>query len=53
MTGSSHRFLLLYGTQTGQAKAISEEIAQRCVNIGVDADIHCFGRIEKEVDPSS
>ena len=46
---SSKRFLLVYGSQTGQSKAISEEIVERCHRIGINADIHCFGRIEKEV----
>lgn len=43
------RYLLIYGTQTGQAKAISEELAERSEKAGLVADIHCFSRIEKEV----
>lgn len=49
MVNHKNRFLLVYGTETGQSKAISEEIAERCAQISIHADIHCFGRIEKEV----
>ena len=43
------RFLLIYGTQTGQAKAISEELAERSERAGLVADIHCFSKVDKEV----
>lgn len=49
MADAPNRFLLVYGTQTGQAQAIAEEIALRSQKANIEADIHCFGRIEKEV----
>ncbi|XP_053323435.1 methionine synthase reductase [Spea bombifrons] len=41
------RFLLLYGTQQGQAKAIAEEIGQQADHHGLVADIHCLKDINK------
>ena len=50
MTGAGgHRFLLLYGSQTGQAKAICEEIAERAPEHGLHADLHCLSQTEKRV----
>lgn len=46
---STSRFLLVYGSQTGQSKAIAEELVERCYKVGIDADIHCLSKIEKEV----
>ncbi|ESP01628.1 hypothetical protein LOTGIDRAFT_225295 [Lottia gigantea] len=43
-----NRFLLLYGSQTGQAKAIAEEIADRCVEQGLHADVICLSQTEKK-----
>ena len=43
------RFLLLYGSQTGQAKAISEKIHEMAVERGLEPDMHCFSKSEKEV----
>uniref|UniRef100_A0A8D2AXB8 Methionine synthase reductase n=1 Tax=Sciurus vulgaris TaxID=55149 RepID=A0A8D2AXB8_SCIVU len=36
------RFLLLYATQRGQAKAIAEEISEQAVAQGFSADLHCI-----------
>ena len=44
-----NRFLLLYGSQTGQAKAIAEEIAEKAAGNQLHADIHCFSLTEKKV----
>ena len=43
------RFLLLYGSQTGQAKAIAEKIHELAVELGLEPDTHCFSKSEKEV----
>ena len=43
------RFLLLYGSQTGQAKAIAERILDFAVERGLEPDIHCISQSEKEV----
>ena len=45
----ANSFLLLYGSQTGQAKAIAEEIQQRSGKRGMEADLHCLSKSEKEV----
>ncbi|XP_052015742.1 methionine synthase reductase [Apodemus sylvaticus] len=50
------RFLLLYATQRGQAKAIAEEISEQAVSHGFSADLHCISESEKydlktETDP--
>ncbi|XP_051007006.1 methionine synthase reductase [Acomys russatus] len=41
------RFLLLYATQRGQAKAIAEEICEQAVSRGFSADLHCISEAEK------
>ncbi|XP_040441407.1 methionine synthase reductase [Falco naumanni] len=41
------RFLLLYATQKGQAKAIAEEIWQQAGAHGLEADIHCISEMDK------
>lgn len=41
------RFLLLYATQRGQAKAIAEEISEQAVSRGFSADLHCISESEK------
>ncbi len=46
---SLQRFLLLYGSQTGQAKAISEEIAENASKHGLKADLQCLSLTEKRV----
>ena len=48
-TNHRNRFLLLYGSQTGQAKAIAEEVAEKCAEHGLVADLHCFSMTEKRV----
>ncbi|XP_052212752.1 methionine synthase reductase-like [Dreissena polymorpha] len=44
----NNRFLLLYGSQTGQAKAIAEDIAEKAEAKGLHADIHCLSQTEKK-----
>ncbi|XP_054237728.1 methionine synthase reductase [Indicator indicator] len=41
------RFLLLYATQKGQAKAIAEEIWQQAGAHGLEADMHCMSEMDK------
>lgn len=41
------RFLLLYATQRGQAKAIAEEISEQAVLHGFSADLHCVSESGK------
>ncbi|KAM9228175.1 methionine synthase reductase [Leptosomus discolor] len=41
------RFLLLYATQKGQAKAIAEEIWQQAGAHGLEADMHCLSEMDK------
>uniref|UniRef100_A0A8C0G8K2 Flavodoxin-like domain-containing protein n=1 Tax=Chelonoidis abingdonii TaxID=106734 RepID=A0A8C0G8K2_CHEAB len=41
------RFLLLYATQKGQAKAIAEEICEQADAHGFEADIHCISESDK------
>ncbi|XP_066230726.1 methionine synthase reductase isoform X1 [Saccopteryx leptura] len=41
------RFLLLYATQKGQAKAIAEEICEKAVTHGFSADLHCISESKK------
>ncbi|NXT18763.1 MTRR reductase, partial [Syrrhaptes paradoxus] len=41
------RFLLLYATQKGQAKAIAEEIQQQAGAHGLEADMHCLSEMDK------
>ncbi|NWQ67982.1 MTRR reductase, partial [Neopipo cinnamomea] len=53
---SKRRFLLLYATQKGQAKAIAEEIWQQAGAHGLEADMHCISEmdeynLETEKDP--
>ncbi|XP_045209128.2 methionine synthase reductase-like [Mercenaria mercenaria] len=47
-TSVANRFLLLYGSQTGQAKAIAEEIAEKAGDQNLHADIHCLSLTEKK-----
>ena len=50
MTGAKRkRFLLIYATQTGQAKAVAEEIAETAPNHGLEAEVHCISLTEKKV----
>ncbi|XP_039079252.1 methionine synthase reductase isoform X2 [Hyaena hyaena] len=41
------RFLLLYATQQGQAKAIAEEIFEKAFAHGFSADLHCISESDK------
>ncbi|XP_074843967.1 methionine synthase reductase isoform X4 [Carettochelys insculpta] len=41
------RFLLLYATQKGQAKAIAEQICEQADAHGFEADIHCVSESDK------
>ncbi|XP_058420351.1 methionine synthase reductase isoform X2 [Diceros bicornis minor] len=41
------RFLLLYATQRGQAKAIAEEICEKAGAHGFSADLHCISESDK------
>ncbi|XP_023401139.1 methionine synthase reductase isoform X1 [Loxodonta africana] len=41
------RFLLLYATQQGQAKAIAEEICEQAAARGFSADLHCISESHK------
>ncbi|XP_065485524.1 methionine synthase reductase [Caloenas nicobarica] len=41
------RFLLLYATQKGQAKAIAEEIWQQAGSHGFEAEMHCISEMDK------
>ncbi|NXE51141.1 MTRR reductase, partial [Casuarius casuarius] len=41
------RFLLLYATQKGQAKAIAEEIRQQAGTHGLEADMYCISEVDK------
>uniref|UniRef100_A0A8B9QHR7 Methionine synthase reductase n=1 Tax=Apteryx owenii TaxID=8824 RepID=A0A8B9QHR7_APTOW len=41
------RFLLLYATQKGQAKAIAEEIRQQAGAHGLEADMYCISEMDK------
>jgi methionine synthase reductase len=43
------RFLLLYGSQTGQAQSIAEEIYRQAIEKGYKPDIHCLSMSEKKV----
>ncbi|KAL0628892.1 Methionine synthase reductase [Plecturocebus cupreus] len=45
--GVMRRFLLLYATQQGQAKAIAEEISEQAVTHGFSADLHCISESSK------
>lgn len=44
---ANRRFLLLYASQKGQAKAIAEEICQQAMGRGFNADIHCMSESDK------
>jgi len=42
-------FLLVYGSQTGQAKAIAEEFQQTASDKGLSPALYCFSQFEKKV----
>ncbi|XP_051538873.1 methionine synthase reductase-like isoform X1 [Myxocyprinus asiaticus] len=41
------RFLILYGSQRGQAQSIAEEICEQAAENGLTADISCLSNVEK------
>lgn len=43
------QFLLVYASQTGQAKAIAEEFNEVTLNEGLSPRMHCISQTEKEV----
>ena len=43
------RFLLLYGSQTGQAEAIAERVRDLAVEKGFKPDMYCISQSEKKV----
>ncbi len=43
------RFLLVYGSQTGQAQAISEQIRDEALGLGLEPDLQCLDQSEKKV----
>ncbi len=43
------RFLLLYGSQTGQAEAIAEQIRDGALSKGLSPELHCLDKSEKTV----
>jgi len=47
---NEHRghFLLVYGSQTGQSKAIAEELAQTASSKGLSPNLMCFSQYEKK-----
>lgn len=49
MRDGEGRFLLLYGSQTGQAEAISELIRDGAVTRGLQPELHCLDKSEKKV----
>lgn len=46
---ADRRFLLLYGSQTGQAEAIAEKIRDTARERGLHPDMYCISQSEKEV----
>ncbi|XP_067866229.1 methionine synthase reductase isoform X2 [Heterodontus francisci] len=44
---AKYRILLLYASQTGQAKAIAEEIAEAADGKGFVADLYCVSQVEQ------
>ena len=45
----SNKFLVIYATQTGQAKAIAEEFSELAVANGMSPEIHCLSLFEQKV----
>lgn len=44
-----NKFLILYGSQTGQAEAISEEIADNAEKINLKSERFCLNDINRKV----
>ena len=50
MAGASDkRFLVVFGSQTGQAKAIAGIIRDKALEKGLEPDLHCISYSEKKV----
>jgi len=49
----SKRFLLVYGSQTGQAKAIAEDIAEKAPSHDLEAELHCADEVDKKFNLSN
>jgi len=47
-TAAKQRYLLVYGSETGQAKAIAEDIADKSSAHGLVADLRCADAVDKE-----
>ena len=47
--GLRRRFLLLYGSQTGQAEVIAERVRDLALERGLAPDMHCISQSEKKV----
>ncbi|XP_032806967.1 methionine synthase reductase [Petromyzon marinus] len=47
---STRRFLLLYGTEIGTAKAIAQDLCAQAERFGLDADLHCLSKTHDEFD---
>lgn len=46
---SEGRFLLVFGSETGQAKAIAEIIRDKAIERGLRPDTFCFSQYDKQV----
>uniref|UniRef100_S4RH50 Methionine synthase reductase n=1 Tax=Petromyzon marinus TaxID=7757 RepID=S4RH50_PETMA len=44
----ARRFLLLYGTEIGTAKAIAQDLCAQAERFGLDADLHCLSKTHDE-----
>lgn len=47
------RFLLVYGSQTGQSQVISEQIAEKATSKGFKADLSCLDQSGTKVSDTS
>ena len=48
--GDDKRFLILYGSQTGQAQAIAEDFHESSEKYGLTSSIFCLSDSEKKVE---
>jgi len=46
--GPNKRFLLVYGSQTGQAKAIAEDLADKAASHGLEADLQSAEGVDRK-----
>ena len=49
LESTKKRFLLLYASETGQAKSIAEEIREYAEAHALTADVHCVSGVDKKV----